>query len=137
MREPVWKSLVESLSDTEFESPYLDRLRSRVEIAQERSSLEREIVQEMAQALGKAEDKVNVALLELQLIEQKLAIASGEGERGHLIASFNTQRDRAKQVLRELVIHREALGMHRNEILREFYPIPERKPFGKKGPASY
>jgi hypothetical protein len=61
MWEPPWKSLVESLTDSGFESDYLERLRSRVEVTLDRNSLEREIIQEMAQSLGRAGDKVNLA----------------------------------------------------------------------------
>jgi hypothetical protein len=127
MRELPWKSLVESLTDSDFHSPYIDRLRTRIEVAQGRPSLEREILQEIAQALGRAEDKVNVALLQLEVLEAQIQGESDPSRRRALTEAFNRHRDAAVQALHDLVIHREALGMYRHEQLAEIYPIPPRK----------
>ncbi len=128
MRTPAWKRLVRDLSDQGFESPYLDRLRRKLDVEQAHHDLEREILQEMACALGRAEEKINLALLELQLIERDLDAARGGGaERERLVAQYNVQREVARRYLWELVIHREALGFRRNEVLRECYPIPPRR----------
>ena len=131
-RGPPWKRLVEQLTDEGFESPYLDRLRKRLDVYQAQRELEKEILQEMAAALGRAEDKVNLALLELELIGREIdrLLASGPGEAvNERIAAYNRQRERARRFLWELTIHREALGLTRHQILEEFYPIPPpRKP---------
>ncbi len=122
---------MEQLTDEGFESPYLDRLRKRLDVYQAQRELEKEILQEMAAALGRAEDKVNLALLELELIGREIdrLLGSGEGEAvaervNERIAAYNRQRERARRFLWELTIHREALGLTRHQILEEFYPIP-------------
>ncbi|MBN1656339.1 MAG: hypothetical protein JXA30_21395 [Deltaproteobacteria bacterium] len=127
MRDQPWKNLLECLTDSEFDSPYLDRLRSRVEIAQGREGLQREILQEIAQALGRSEDKVNEALLELEMLEAEIAREADGNRRRSLVETFNRKRESARRALRDLVIHREALGMRRNKQLAEIYPIPARK----------
>ncbi len=127
MGDQVWKNLLEILTDSELSSPYLDRLRSRIDIAQERQSLERELVQEIAQALGRAEDKINLALLQLEILNAKIESESDQRRYTALVDEYNRQRDVARRALRDLTIHREALGMYRNKQLVEIYPIPPRK----------
>lgn len=127
---PPWKRLVLELTDQGFESPYLDRLRRKLDVDQAHRELEKEILQEMAAALGRAEDKVNLALLELQLRERELDLraASSVPERlDEAIDAYNAQRDVARRYVWELTIHREALGFRRNDILAQFYPIPPRR----------
>jgi hypothetical protein len=127
MWEPPWKTLVRNLTETGFESPYLERLRARVDATPDHRSLERELLQEMARALGRACDKVNLGLLELQLTERRIEEASDAVERTRLVGHFNRQRLRVQGFLRELVIHREALGMFHNDHLKKEYPVPPRK----------
>ena len=43
-----------------------------------------------------------------------------------LAEAFNAQRKVAEECLRHLVIHREAAGFRRNQILYELFPIPPR-----------
>jgi hypothetical protein len=126
MWEPPWKTLVRSLTDDGFESPYLERLRARVDATPDHRSLERELLQEMAYALARACDKVNLGLLELQLMERRIETAPDAEERTRLVRDFNRQRLRVRGFFRELVIHREALGMLHNDHLRKEYPIPPR-----------
>ena len=125
--EPPWKRLVDDLKREGFESPYLDRLDHRLDRLQQRESLEKEILQEMAYALGKSEEKVNLALLECELAAREIEQAPDPGTRAERIEEFNRRRDRAESLRRELMIHREALGMVRHELLERFYPIPPRR----------
>lgn len=127
MADRPWRSLVAELTDAGHESPYLDRLRRRLDVSQGRDSLETEIIREMAAALGRAEDKVNAALLELELAGRALATAVA-GERRRCAASFNARRATALRARWELLIHREALGMRRNDVLEQLYPIPPAVP---------
>jgi len=127
MGDQICKSLLDSLTDSELSSPYLDRLRSRIDIAQERQSLERELVQEIAQALGRAEDKINLALLQLDILDAEIEIEKDASRCRALVEEYNRQREVARRALRDLTIHREALGMYRNRQLAEIYPIPPRK----------
>ncbi|WP_438005625.1 DUF6665 family protein [Sorangium sp. So ce321] len=129
MAEPTWKKLVDQLKNEGHRSPYLDRLRQRLP-ASGPSDIAGEILREMASALGRSEDKVNVALLELELQGRALdALAQGAapGERAARVAAFNRQREAAAQALWELRVHREALGFRRNEDLAELYPIPPKR----------
>lgn len=124
--ERPWQSLVRELRDAGIESPYLDRLRARHDVAAAQEELEREIIHEMAQALGRAGEKVDVALLRLDLAGKALAAATDPGERARLAAAFNALRDAALTARLELRIHREAVGIRRNDALDREYPIPPR-----------
>ena len=124
--ERPWQTLVRELRDAGFESPYLDRLRARHDVAAAQEALEKEIVREMAQALGRAGEKVDVALLRLELAGRELAAARDDAERARLVAAFNARREDALTARHELRIHREAVGIRRNEMLDREYPIPPR-----------
>jgi hypothetical protein len=124
--EPTWRTLVRELTDAGHESVYLDRLRARVDVAQAQSSLEKEIIGEMAAALGRAADKVDAALLRLELATRELD-AAGPDDRERCAAIYERRHAEATQARWELVIHREALGIWRNELIEELYPIPVRR----------
>lgn len=122
--EPAWKSLVEQLLQEGHESPYLDRLRERYEVyIQPRESIEREVLQEMASALARTEDKVNVALLELELCERRYQERRDRAS----VEAFNAKREHALRVRRDLLIHRDALRFPRDPQFEARYPIPPRK----------
>ncbi|WP_437956467.1 hypothetical protein WME76_34395 [Sorangium sp. So ce119] len=131
MAEPTWKKLVDQLKSEGHRSPYLDRLRQRLPTSGP-ADLAGEILREMASALGRSEDKINVALLELELQGKALdelarSEGAGPGERAARVAAFNRQREAAKQAVWELRVHREALGFRRNDDLAELYPIPPKR----------
>lgn len=123
--EPPWKRLVEELKDQGYESIYLDRLRASLDVQQQHGVLEKEIIQEMAYALGKTAAKVNHALLELELLQRELSSAASKEEREELREAFRLKRAEAIERRRELLIHREALGIRRNDVLEKLYPIAE------------
>lgn len=127
MREAPWTKLVRELKDTGYESPYLDRLRARLDPAEALVRLEAEIVQEMAQALGRTEDKLNYALLRVELAGRAVDAASDDLERYERVRAFNALRAEAIEARRNLQIHREAIGIRRNRVLEELYPIPPRR----------
>ncbi len=127
MREAPWSRLVRELKDTGYESPYLDRLRARLDPAEAVSRLETEIVQEMAQALGRTEDKLNYALLRLELAARAIDTAPDQLVRYERVKEFNALREDAIQARRNLQIHREAIGIRRNRMLDDLYPIPQRR----------
>jgi hypothetical protein len=124
-RDFAWRNLVRQLTDAGYESPYLDRLKARVDPAQAQSSLEKEIVAEMAAALGRAEDKLNAALLRLELAAKDLDAAASD-ERIPTAIVFDARRADALQARWELVIQRESVGIVRNEVIERMYPIPPR-----------
>src|SRR5215470_3591026 len=117
MRQPPWKALVAELKDRGHESPYLDRLRARLDVDQAQVSLEREILQEIAAALGRTEAKLNHALLPLELASRDLDAAADDAERAARSARLEAMRTEALQARHELLIHREAVGIRRNDLL--------------------
>lgn len=122
--ERPWHALVRALRDTAYESPYLDRLRVRHDVAAAQDQLEKEIVREMAEALGRSGEKVAAALRKLELAARALAAARDDEEHARLVDAFNARRDDALKARHELRIHREAIGIRRNEMLEREYPIP-------------
>ena len=126
MKDPPWKRLVEELKDQGYESIYLDRLRASLDVEQQHGVLEKEIVQEMAYALGRSAAKVDHALLELELLLRELNRCGAAKPRDELMQAVKSKRDEAFKLRRELLIHREAIGIRRNEILETLYPILRR-----------
>jgi hypothetical protein len=127
--DPAWKRLAAELADHGVESSYLARVRARVGGAEQNlQALEAEIAGEIAAALGRSEEKLNLALAELELRGAKLARLRARGadsaELAVAIDAFNSQRGLAQKRLLELVIHREAAGFRRNRAVYELYPIP-------------
>jgi len=120
-----------------IDSQYLSRVLSRVDSEGQLESVQAEIAREVAQALGRSEDRVNLALAELELLEARYerAVQSGApaAERDHHAAAFNAQRTIAQQRLRDFLIHREACGFRRNQLLNELYPIPPKLPASTPG----
>ena len=127
MAERVWQKLVRELRDEGFQSPYLDRLRARLDVYEAQEELEREIVQEMASALGRAEEKVLVALLRLELAGREIDRSPAVDARRAAVERFNELRGEALRARHELLIHREAVGIRRNQILESLYPVPPRR----------
>jgi len=118
--DPAWKSLVEQLVDEGRDSVYLQRLRRRYDVRLPTRTIEQEILEEVAGALGRAEDKVNFALLELELLGE----ACDANPTAKAVAAFNDKRGYALRVRRDLQIHREALRFPRDHRFKERYPIP-------------
>ena len=129
--EPAYRSLVQQLIDEGKKSPYLDRLRERYDVRLPGETIEREILREMAGALARAEDRVNFALLELELLEEQLAQRPHDAR---LVEAFNAKREQALSVRRDLMIHRESLRFPRDPRFEERYPIPPpRGPAARRG----
>jgi len=127
VREKPWQRLARELRADGFESPYLDRLEERVDVEAAQDRLETEIVQEMACALGRAEEKLLVALVHVEVAARDLDRARDDDERTAALARFNERRDAAWQARHELLIHREAIGIRRNQVLETLYPVPPRR----------
>jgi predicted DNA binding CopG/RHH family protein len=123
MAHSPWKKLAVELQEQGIESKYIARIQARVTPEQRLENVEAEILQEIAGALGRSEDRVNLALAECELLAARHAQAHGL-ERRELARAFNAQRVVARARLRDLLIHREAAGFRRNQMLNELYPIP-------------
>ena len=119
-----------------------------------------EILQERAEVLGRAGDKLSAALKNLSIIEEiiedKLKFFRDEHHRdgdalsrkdqlrerssakealreiNQEIHRFNEAREYAKLRLYYLIVTREAMGFRRNKAVEEQYPIPPRKKSLKK-----
>jgi hypothetical protein len=104
------------------------------------AALRAELMAEAAAALGRAEQRVLAELDRLrwlgesidQLETKPAATQSGvDPPRREPLAlrvdAFNRQRQIAQRRLWELMVQREALGLYRNDILAELYPIPPRR----------
>jgi hypothetical protein len=125
MSPPPWKKLVDELLSLGHHSPHLERLRERFGRVYDHAGLEQEIASEMAAALGLSEEKLLVALLELERAGLRLERARpGSAEYDTLAGRFNELRRDALRRRWELQIHREALGFLRNQVLEELYPVP-------------
>ncbi len=129
-RKAPWKKLAADLAEMGVDSVYLSRVQARVDPEQDLKALEEEIAGEIAQALGRTEERLNLALAELDLhkarFERAQSSAASAHELGSLAEAFNAQRKVAEECLRHLVIHREAAGFRRNQLLYELFPIPPR-----------
>lgn len=126
-RRAPWKTLVAELTDSGYQSPYLDRLRSRLDVEQAQATLEQEIVAEIAAALGRTAAKLDHALLRLELAGRELDAAVEPEARVACAARFEEFRQEALRARHELLIHREAVGIRRNDVLETLYPIPPRR----------
>ncbi|HVY44658.1 MAG TPA: hypothetical protein VHB21_02220 [Minicystis sp.] len=130
MQDPPWKRMVDELRQRNFQSPYLERLRERLGDRLPpgaATDLAVEVLQEMASSLRRAEDKVNVALLELDVLGRRIdELAPGDPRAAALVVEFNAKRATAERALWELRVHREAVGFRREDLAR-FYPIPPKR----------
>jgi hypothetical protein len=125
-----FKRLASELIAHGVQSEYLARVEARISREQQLETLQIELTQEIAGALGRTDTRVNLAFAELQLCRARYDKANREGASrealSELAQAFNAQRKVAQARLRELQIQREAIGFRRNQILNELYPVPPR-----------
>ena len=123
--------LVGQLNAQGVKSEYLDRLTERVAAMGnadlQQAALEAELRKEVAESLGRAEDKIDHALLTLELTGRRHDAAHAGAEREALAAAYNAARDDALRLREYLLIQREALGFLGNDTLERVYPIPPRR----------
>jgi len=131
MEESSWRPMIEALQQKGFRSTYLERLQRRLEVATGRSSLEQEMLQEMALSLGRAQDRINVSLLQCDVLGRQLDEAESRRPRPEdypsLVEAFNAKRDEALMYREHLLIQREAIGLRNNEQLDSLYPVPPKR----------
>jgi hypothetical protein len=115
----------------------MDEIRTRKAL-RDHAGLEAEFLQEIAEALGNAGERVERALASVEQSERRieelrdtLAGVSEAGARGAIlgrlraeIALYNDRRDKAKEHYRWLIIHREAVGFRNHKLVAEQYHIP-------------
>jgi hypothetical protein len=124
--------LASELAAHGVESQYVARVQAHISLEERLEGLQVEHQQAMAGALGKSDMRANLALAELELRRARYDRAVREGasdaECARLALAFNEQRDLAHRRVRDLLIHREAIGFRRNQILDELYPIAAKLP---------
>ncbi|HEX6240308.1 MAG TPA: hypothetical protein VFZ61_05425, partial [Polyangiales bacterium] len=103
-RPAPWQKLASDLAEQGGDSVYMERIRRRVDAEQELKQLEHELAGEIARALGKTEDALNLALAELELHEARFAqlLAGGASVLAleQAAQAFNAQRTLAERRLR-------------------------------------
>jgi hypothetical protein len=123
-----FKRLASELIAYGVQSEYLARVEARISREQQLETLQAELTQEIAGALGRTDMRVNLAFAELQLCRARYDRAQSEGVEQavvrELAREFNAQRKLAQARVRDLQIQREAIGFRRNQILNELYPLP-------------
>ena len=135
------RSLLESLKEDALEANYRDRVHGRL-TARKRDglgNLQRELLAEMASALGRAEARVLESLAELRRVEAELVeiergVESGDRERSEIdprLSAFEACYAVAERRLWELMVHREALGLFRHDVLARHYSLPPKRPRSK------
>jgi hypothetical protein len=131
------RSLLESLKEDALEASYRDRVHGRL-TARRRDglgNLQRELLAEMASALGRAEARVLESLAELRRVEAELieierGVQSGTRERSEIeprFGAFEACYAVAERRLWELMVHREALGLFRHDVLARHYSLPPKR----------
>jgi hypothetical protein len=104
------------------------------------AGLESEVLQEIAEALGNAGERVEKALsllrstrLRIEALKRDLEKTRGQVHRQGLfdrleeeVAQYNALRDKAVEHYRNLIIHREAVGFRNHKPMEEQYKIPHR-----------
>jgi hypothetical protein len=101
--------------------PRMDRLRERIAETIDKlrggqeaalAKFQQELLGEMASSLGRAEERLLVAYLELDLLAKSPA------------ADFNAKRKQVLQLRWEYIVTREAVGHRRHTDVDALYPIP-------------
>jgi hypothetical protein len=108
------KSRVEELAEelrAEERRADLDPARARVDPRQALSEVQRELLEEMASALGRAERRLKEAIEALHRLEAGSDV-------------WRAQRERALALRRDLAIHREALRMPPDPRFYDEHAIP-------------
>ncbi len=88
---------------------------------------QKEILEEMAKALGNTGHQLEAVIEEMREVERLLGEASGIDEYNTLVDRFNELHRLAMARREMLVIHREAMKIYKHSFIDVFYPIPEKK----------
>src|SRR5262249_55531627 len=98
------------------------------------ATVEREIRQAQAEALGRTGERLQGILDRLAWLDRHLdaLLANPEGPAGSNPARLETEarnrpREDALRVRHQLIIQREALGLARQAPVEQCYPVPERR----------
>jgi hypothetical protein len=112
--EPFWKALVEKVR--EEREAHLEPAREVIDWRAPRPSVERELLEEIANSLSRAERRVEEAIAAARALQDSPDVAA-----------FEAARAEAMRRKRDLSIHREALRFPRDPDFDRRYPIPPRR----------
>jgi hypothetical protein len=101
----------------------------------ELSPIEQEMLGEMAGSLGRAGERVEHALAEVETLGEEADALAEQVNAGRIdekllrdkLTSFNLAIGRAETRIWELIVVREALGIRRHETIARVYPVPRRR----------
>jgi len=119
-----------------YDSVYLERINKKVSIDNHFDDIEHEVLAEMAAAVRQTDQKLNFAMLTMQIAEEELDVAVEkcvkDEEETALVAKFNEARKTAEEMRRNLMIHRQSCGFttDNHRMIMKLYPIPERRRVG-------
>jgi hypothetical protein len=90
--------------------------------------IEDEIRREKAGALGRAGERLDEALREVERIGREIEVARRAPERACLLEAYAAARARARSARYALVIQREAIGLRNHRIVDQLFPEPPPRP---------
>lgn len=128
---PVWNRLANKIKDVDLETTFsdqnhLEKLRVSHDPCDTISKLEEELVEEMANALGKTGRKCAELFKVLDRLQAKYDGSSMRLEKNVLAVQFNEVRKLAESARRDLIIHRQCCGFtwQNHHIIMKEYPLP-------------
>jgi hypothetical protein len=86
--------------------------------------VESEIVGEKAAALGRAGERLEAALADLNALAQALAETHDEARGAEIRAAYRAARERARTARLHLLIRREAVGLRSHRVVDQQFPEP-------------
>ena len=113
--------------DEGCESMYLDRLRKGYDVKAHVETIEEELAEEMAQALGRTTSKCDYQFALLDRERKAYEAAADPEQRAEAAEAFEKQRLACVKARQDLLIHRQALGFKtkNHDVVDKFYPITE------------
>jgi hypothetical protein len=91
--------------------------------------VEDEIRAEKAAALGRAGERLEAALADLNAVARALADVRDEGRRDELRAAYRAARERVRTARLHLLIQREAVGLRSHRVVDQQFPEPAPPPW--------
>jgi hypothetical protein len=95
--------------------------------ARTHQKVDEEIRREKAAALGRAGERLELALADVRGVAARLDAAAHAGERERLLAAYEAARLRVRDARLALVIQREAIGLRHHAVVDQLFPEPPRR----------
>ena len=91
--------------------------------------VESEIVGEKAAALGRAGERLEAALADLDTVARARADRADETRRGELRVAYRAAHERVRTARLHLLIQREAVGLRSHRVVDQQFPEPAPPPW--------